>query len=153
MAFKVAVALMCPTLILNCAVINAQESIRGFSAESAKHEIQIEKQYKAIPSPEEERRQHRIFTSEPHPAGSKRNNDLARYVADEWRKQGIEDVVIRQYDVYSTEPKSTSLEMVAPVPFKASLRESAYNEDPDTKKADISTAWTGMSQAAATRPR
>jgi N-acetylated-alpha-linked acidic dipeptidase len=66
-------------------------------------------------------------------------------MAAEWRKQGLENVVIRQYDVYSSEPKSTSLEMISPVPFKASLREAAYDEDPDTKNPRISAAWTGMS--------
>ena len=122
-----------------------QDSILGFSASSADLERKIEQRFKAIPSADEEKRQHRLFTSEPHPAGSKRNNELAEYMAAEWRKQGLENVVIRQYDVYSTEPKSTSLEMISPVPFKASLREAAYDEDPDTKNPRISAAWTGMS--------
>jgi len=122
-----------------------QDSILGFSASSADLERKIEQRFKAIPSADEEKRQHRLFTSEPHPAGSKRNNELAEYMAAEWRKQGLENVVIRQYDVYSSEPKSTSLEMISPVPFKASLREAAYDEDPDTKNPRISAAWTGMS--------
>lgn len=122
-----------------------QDSILGFSAASAELERKVEQRFKAIPSADEEKRQHRLFTSEPHPAGSKRNNELAEYMAAEWRKQGLENVVIRQYDVYSTEPKSTSLEMISPVAFKASLREAAYDEDPDTKNPRISAAWTGMS--------
>lgn len=122
-----------------------QDSILGFSASSADLERKVEQRFKAIPSADEEKRQHRLFTSEPHPAGSKRNNELAEYMAAEWRKQGLENVVIRQYDVYSSEPKSTSLEMISPVPFKASLREAAYDEDPDTKNPRISAAWTGMS--------
>ena len=122
-----------------------QDSILGFSASSADLERKIEQRFKAIPLADEEKRQHRLFTSEPHPAGSKRNNELAEYMAAEWRKQGLENVVIRQYDVYSSEPKSTSLEMISPVPFKASLREAAYDEDPDTKNTRISAAWTGMS--------
>ena len=122
-----------------------QDSILGFSASSADLERKIEQRFKAIPLADEEKRQHRLFTSEPHPAGSKRNNELAEYMAAEWRKQGLENVVIRQYDVYSSEPKSTSLKMISPVPFKASLREAAYDEDPDTKNPRISAAWTGMS--------
>jgi N-acetylated-alpha-linked acidic dipeptidase len=132
-------------LILLCGNSWAQEGIKGFSLTSAARERQVEQRFKAIPSPKEERRQHRFFTAEPHPAGSKRNNDLAQYIAGEWRKQGMEDVVVRQYDVYSTEPKSASLVMVAPVSFKASLREAAYDADPDTKDPHISSAWTGMS--------
>ena len=123
----------------------AQSSISGFTAPSAARESEIEQKFKAIPNADEERRQHRIFTSEPHVAGSKRNNDLANYIADEWRKQGWEDVIVRRYDVYATEPKRTSLEMVAPTRYRASLREEAYDVDPDTKNASVSSAWTGMS--------
>jgi N-acetylated-alpha-linked acidic dipeptidase len=91
----------------------AQDSILGFSPSSAARQLKVEANFKAIPSPDEARRQHRIFTAEPHLAGSKRNNDLAQYIASEWRKQGLEDVVVRRYDVYATEPKSASLEMIA----------------------------------------
>ena len=122
-----------------------QTSILGFTSTSAARQSDIEKKFKAIPTPSEERRQHRIFTAEPHIAGSKRNNDLARYIADQWKKQGLEDVVIREYDVFSTAPKSSSLEMVAPIHYRASLREKAYSADPDTKNPGVSAGWTGMS--------
>jgi len=132
-------------LLLHALPAAAQDSILGFSPSAAAHERKVEQTFKAIPSPAEERRQHRIFTAEPHLAGSKRNNDLARYIANEWRKQGLEDIVIHRYDVYATEPKSASLEMVAPVGFRASLREEAYPQDPDTKNPRVSSAWSGMS--------
>src|SRR3954469_5901615 len=105
---------------------NAANSILGFTSSQAAKENETEQKFKPIPSPDEERRQHRIFTQEPHLAGSKRNNDLATYVADEWRKQGLEDVIIRRYDVYATMPVSSSLELVAPVHYRASLREEPY---------------------------
>jgi N-acetylated-alpha-linked acidic dipeptidase len=68
--------------------VRSQSQISGFTPSSAARENDIEQKFKAIPDPDEERRQHRIFTAEPHVAGSKRNNDLANYIADEWRKQG-----------------------------------------------------------------
>src|SRR5690348_9823047 len=117
----------------------------GFSAGDASKEKEIEQKFRAIPSPEEERRQHRIFTAEPHIAGSARNNELARYIAEEWKKQGLEDVRIRRYDVYSTEPRSSFLELVSPVRYVAGLREQPYPEDPDTSNKAVSSAWTGMS--------
>ncbi|MBZ5616056.1 MAG: M28 family metallopeptidase [Acidobacteriia bacterium] len=123
----------------------SQERILGFTPSSAARQAKVEEKFKAIPSPAEARRQHRIFTAEPHLAGSKRNNDLAQYIAAEWRKQGLEDVVIHRYDVYATAPKSASLEMVAPVVYRAGLRETAYDADPDTKNPRVSSAWTGMS--------
>src|SRR5271169_3289532 len=123
----------------------AQASILGFTPSAAAREADFENKFKAIPSPDEERRQHHIFTSAPHVAGSARNNELARYIADEWRNEGLEDVVIRRYDVYGSNPKSTFLEMTAPVHYRALLRELPVPGDPDTKKKSISSAWSGMS--------
>ena len=59
---------------------HAQTSILGFTPSHSTRETEIESKFKSIPTPDEERRQHRIFTSEPHVAGSKRNNELAEYI-------------------------------------------------------------------------
>lgn len=123
----------------------SQDAILGFTRAGAARQVAVEQKFKVIPTPDEERRQHRIFTSAPHLAGSERNNELARYIADEWRKQGLEGVVLRRYDVYSTEPKSSFLEMVSPVHYQATLHEQSYPEDPDTKDSAVSLAWMGMS--------
>jgi N-acetylated-alpha-linked acidic dipeptidase len=127
-------------------IANSQATpILGFTPSAAAHETEIESKFKAIPSPDEERRQHHIFTAEPHVAGSARNNELARYIADEWRNEGLEDVIIRRYDVYGSNPKSTFLEMTAPVHYHAGLRELPVPGDPDMKNKSISSAWSGMS--------
>src|SRR5579863_10753780 len=112
-----------------CTTAPAQ-SILGFTPTSSAHESEVEQKFKSIPTPDEERRQHRIFTQEPHVAGSKRNNQLAEYIRDEWKKQGLEDVIIRRYDVYGTNPKSASLEMIAPTHYQATLREAPVDADP-----------------------
>ena len=130
------------TLLLAAA---SHAQILGFTPASSTRETQIETKFKSIPTPDEERRQHRIFTQEPHVAGSKRNNELAEYIRDEWTKQGLEDVVIRRYDVYGTNPKSTSLEMIAPTHYQAVLRETPIPGDDDSKNPAISGAWLGMS--------
>ena len=124
---------------------SAQTAILGFTPTSSAREAEVETKYKSIPTPDEERRQHRIFTSEPHVAGSKRNNELAEYIRDEWKKQGLEDVIIRRYDVYGTNPKSALLEMTAPTHFQATLREAPLPGDDDSKNPAISGAWLGMS--------
>jgi N-acetylated-alpha-linked acidic dipeptidase len=141
---KLIVALLFSYLLV-CAPVFSQTSILGFTPSSAAHETEIENKFKAIPSPDEERRQHHIFTAEPHVAGSPRNNELARYIADQWRTEGLEDVVIRRYDVYGSNPKSTFLEMTAPVHYRALLRELPVLGDPDSKNKNISSAWSGMS--------
>jgi N-acetylated-alpha-linked acidic dipeptidase len=126
-------------------VLQAQISILGFTPTSAAHESAVEEKFKSIPSPDEERRQHHLFTAEPHVAGSARNNELARYIADQWRQEGLDDVIIRRYDVYGSNPKFTSLEMVAPTHYRALLRELPIPGDPDLKNKAISSAWSGMS--------
>src|SRR6202522_2932061 len=125
--------------------LQAQTPILGFTPASAAHESAVEEKFKSIPTPDGERRQHKIFTAEPHVAGSVRNNELARYIADQWRNEGLEDVIIRRYDVYGSNPKSTFLEMTAPVRYRALLRELAAPGDPDLNNKSISSAWSGMS--------
>jgi N-acetylated-alpha-linked acidic dipeptidase len=124
---------------------STQTRILGFTPASSAREAAVEDKFKSIPSPDEERRQHRIFTQEPHVAGSKRNNELAEYIRDEWKKHGLEDVIIRRYDVYGTNPKSTFLEMTAPTRYVATLREAPLESDSDSKNPAISAAWLGMS--------
>jgi N-acetylated-alpha-linked acidic dipeptidase len=139
-------ALCCLALTFHSPLFaQTQTSILGFTPSAAAHEVELENKFKSIPSPDEERRQHKIFTAEPHVAGSARNNELARYIADEWRSEGLEDVIIRRYDVYGSNPKSTFLEMVAPVHYRAGLRELPIPGDPDMKNKSISSAWSGMS--------
>ena len=134
---------LCLTIVL--AHPSRAQNILGFAAASTPKQVEIEEQFKAIPTPAEARRQLRILTAQPHLAGSERNNELARYIANEWKNQGLEDVVIRRYDVFSSEPKETMLEMVTPTHYRATLREAAYDQDPDSKNPNISTAWIGMS--------
>ena len=61
-------------------------------------------------------------------------------IRDEWKKQGLEDVVVRRYDVYGTNPKSASLEMIAPTHYQALLREAPLDADPDSKNPAINSA-------------
>jgi len=138
------IALLALTVLFPCAIASAQ-SILGFTPASAAHEIEIENKFKSIQNADEEKRQHRIFTQEPHIAGSKRNNELADHIAAEWKKQGLEDVIIHRYDVYGTNPKSASLEMIAPTHYQALLREAPLDADPDSKNPAIGGAWLGMS--------
>jgi N-acetylated-alpha-linked acidic dipeptidase len=119
--------------------------ILGFSPQHAIAEHQLETAFQSLPSPEKARAWLRTFTAEPHPAASERNNQLAEFVAGEWRNQGWEDVTLRRYDVLHSRPRSVALEMTEPVRFTASLREDAYDMDPDTKNPAVSSAYFGYS--------
>jgi N-acetylated-alpha-linked acidic dipeptidase len=123
----------------------AAQPMLGYTAERAAEQHKLEARFAAIPSSEEARKHHRYFTAEPHPAGSERNNELARHIAEAWKQQGLEDVVIHRYDVLSSYPREVSVEMVAPVRYKASLREDPYDIDPDTKNPRVSSGYLGFS--------
>src|SRR6476620_6480241 len=120
-------------------------SILGFTQAGAELERNIEGQFLKIPSAERAREWHRYLTAEPHPAASARNNELAYYIAEQWRQQGWEDVVLRRYELLHSAPREISLEMVAPVQYKATLREEPHEADPDTKNPRVSQAYLGYS--------
>src|ERR1700704_2124592 len=106
------------------------DSILGFSPAHAAKEQEREALFQSLPSADQAREWHRIFTANPHPAASPENNRLAAVIAREWRKQGWEEVTLRRYDVLHSSPRSVALEMTAPVRYQASLREDPYDRDP-----------------------
>jgi N-acetylated-alpha-linked acidic dipeptidase len=122
-----------------------EETMSGFTARGAAEESAVEQRYRALTSTDEITKFHRYLTAEPHPAGSPRNNDLARWVADQWRAQGLEGVTIHEYDVLNSSPREISMEMVHPKHYRARLREEAYDVDPDTKNPNVSGAYLGYS--------
>jgi N-acetylated-alpha-linked acidic dipeptidase len=117
--------------------------ISGFSPRAAAQEIITENSFRAAISTPEIIKFHRYLTAEPHPAGSARNNELAQWVAEQWRQQGLEDVTVHQYDVLHSSPREVSLEMVKPSFYRAGLREAAYDVDPDTKNPKVDGAYLG----------
>jgi N-acetylated-alpha-linked acidic dipeptidase len=120
-------------------------AIDGFSPKAAQKEAGVEAKLEAGVSREQLRQYLRHFTAEPHSAGTPANNELARYIAEQWKQQGLEDVVIHRYDVWNSLPRQVSLEMISPVKFRASLREDAYPVDPDTKNPAITGSYFGYS--------
>jgi N-acetylated-alpha-linked acidic dipeptidase len=122
-----------------------EAAMPGFSPKGARQQREVEERFRAMPSAEEIRQYHRYFTAEPHPAASKRNNELADYIAETWKKQGWEDVRVHQYDVLDSRPREVVVEMVSPVPYRAGLREDAYDVDPDTKNPKVDGAYLGFS--------
>ena len=117
----------------------------GYSAGGARDETALEERYRSLISPGEIANFHKYLTAEPHPAGSPRNNDLAKWIADLWREQGLEDVTIHEYDVLNSTPREVSLELIRPKRFRASLREDPYDTDPQTRNPAVSGAFLGYS--------
>ncbi|HVP90972.1 MAG TPA: M28 family metallopeptidase [Terriglobales bacterium] len=87
----------------------------------------------------------RYFTSVPHVASSPRNNELARFVLDEWKACGLEDVHLAEYDVLLSFPERIRVEIVSPEKVALSLREDSYPQDPDTSRADVGLPYNAYS--------
>jgi N-acetylated-alpha-linked acidic dipeptidase len=119
--------------------------ISGFSPRAAAQEIITENSFRESVSTPEIIQFHRYLTAEPHPAGSARNNELAQWVAEQWRQQGLENVTVHQYDVLGSSPRKISLEMVKPTEYRALLLEAPDNVDPDTRNPKVDGAYLGYS--------
>ncbi len=119
--------------------------ISGFSPRAAAQEIITENSFRESISTPEIIQFHRYLTAEPHQAGSARNNELAQWVAEQWRQQGLENVTVHQYDVLGSSPRKISLEMVKPTEYRALLLEAPDNVDPDTRNPKVDGAYLGYS--------
>ncbi len=117
----------------------------GYSKAATARQRDIEEKFLRIPSPEKARALHRLLTAEPHPAGSERNNELARDLAKQFEEQGWEEVKLHRYDVLVSDPREVTVELLKPVHYVASLREDAYDVDPDTSNPRVSRGYASLS--------
>lgn len=120
-------------------------AMRGYTAAGAIAQRQVETRFRALPAADSIRAWHREFTKSPHVATSPRTKEIAEYIAATWKMQGLDEVYLRRYDVLSSNPRSVTVEMVAPVRYTPSLREAPIPDDPDTAQPAISGAWTSFS--------
>jgi N-acetylated-alpha-linked acidic dipeptidase len=89
----------------------------------------------------------KYLTSIPHMAASPRNNELAEFVRDEWKKFGVEDARLVPYDVLLSFPEEIHVELLSPKKYTLNLREKSYNEDSDTKRTDIGIPYNAYSRS------
>jgi N-acetylated-alpha-linked acidic dipeptidase len=90
------------------------------------------------------RREHRIFTAKPHMAGSARNYELAQYVAEQWRKYGLDDVQLIEHPVYLPWPVRYEATLVDSRE-KLSLKEEPIPEDPDSYSNEVGIPYCAYS--------
>ena len=136
---------LAPPVITQSSPSTAASPLRGYTPSRAEAERATERTFQQIPSASRITEWHRYFTAEPHPATSPRTKAIAERIAQAWKEQGLEDVVIRRYDVLSSNPREVRVEMVAPRHYVPTLKEDAYREDPDTAHKDISRGWLSFS--------
>lgn len=104
----------------------------GFGTSGAAAQGALEQRFKSLPAAERLRQTHRFLTQQPHVAGSARDRELADYVRDCFRAFGLEDVALTTHEVLLPWAEETSVEMIAPRTWRASMQEEAIAGDPDT---------------------
>ena len=110
----------------------AAAPIYGFSGPSLPAQRSLEERLRRHPSADRIQADHRHLTEEPHVAGTPRDRELAEWTAAEWRKAGLEDVQIVEHEVLLPFAEEVSVEMTAPKPWRATLREEPIEGDKDT---------------------
>jgi len=121
------------------------KTLTGFTRDRSAAELLIEARLGRQLDATRVERDFRELTREPHTAGTERNNDLARYVAESFTTAGLEDVTQIPYDVLMSYPKSISVDLTAPHLHHATIAEDLYDVDPDTANPRVGLPYHGFS--------
>ncbi len=140
-------ALLLLWLLPEAAAPHKVESLRGFSAERASWQRDYERRLMALPSPGECDTLLRELTREPHLAGTPGNERVARFIAEEFRKAGLE-VSTPTYDVLLSYPKGARLEIVGEPGVALARPEEPIASDPDTAVASALLPWNAYAPSA-----
>ena len=105
----------------------------GFSANTAAAEQTLERRFLEMPSADQIRDEHRVFTGKPHMAGTERDRELMELTRDRFIAFGLDDVEVTTHEVLLPWPEEVAVDMVSPTRWRASMREDAVAEDPDTQ--------------------
>ena len=131
---RVGVALsVAATALLTAAWQRPDPGSFGFTHSGAAAQQRIERRFLARPSAERIRDAHRVLTDQPHMAGSARDRALAEWTRERFARSGLEEVAITTHDVLLPWPEEVSVEMTAPRPWRAAMREEPIAGDPHTR--------------------
>lgn len=119
-------------------------AIRGFRAERATQQRELEARLQRLPSPESAEAHLRFLTSEPHLAGTPGSKRVAEYFRDQLRSYGFEAELVR-YDVWLPHPKEVKLEVVAPERIELARPEEAIAGDPSSGDARAVAGFNAFS--------
>jgi len=112
--------------------VQAQEPIRGFAPSQWAAQHALENRIRLLPDAERARTYMKRMAAEPHHAGSPESKAVADYALGLFREWGL-DARIEEFEALLPYPTTRSLEMTAPVKWRARLQEPALKEDPDSK--------------------
>lgn len=116
-------------------VVNAQQTITGFTSQNNQDEQQLEKNFDALLSAERIGNTLKTLSAVPHHIGSKGGKEVAETILAKYKQWGW-DASIETYQVLFPTPKTRVLEMVSPGNYTALLKEPALKEDATSGQED-----------------
>jgi N-acetylated-alpha-linked acidic dipeptidase len=141
-------AFLC-ALCLLCALTLARSQtqplgIYGFAASSVTAQRSLESRFQQSVDADRILDFHKEYAAKPHVAGSPRDRELAEWTRDRWREYGLEEVEIAEHEVLLPYPDEVTVEMTAPTPWRASMKEEAIAGDEYTN-ADVGLPYHAYS--------
>ena len=134
--FSIVKKMPVPLLLAALAVAQRRESVPfGFTQAGADAQQRLEHRFLTLPDPDRLRAMHAFLADKPHIAGSPRDRELADWTARSFTEAGLEDVIISTHEVLLPWPLEVSVEMIAPRPWRASMREDPVHGDSYTHAA------------------
>jgi len=121
----------------------------GFSPASFDTERRWEQRYQKLIESGQCERYLRRLTAEPHVAGTPGDRRVSEFIADQFRRDGIETQLV-QYNVLLSYPKAVSLELTSPERVTLAHPEPPIRGDKATEVADplARLPWNGYSPSA-----
>jgi N-acetylated-alpha-linked acidic dipeptidase len=111
----------------------ASPALFGFISDRSASQRALEKKLLDAVSAERIRTVHKHLAAKPHVAGTPRDLELAEWTRDQFSSYGLEQVGITTHEVLLPYPVEVSVEMTAPVQWRASMREDPIPGDEYTQ--------------------
>ena len=111
------------------------EPIMGFSKDASLQQATLETRFRAKLSTDDQAQWAKQLTARPHHAGSEHSKNNVHYLAKLFRGWGYQ-VEIEAFDILLPVPKERSLELIAPLKYKAVLLENTVPNDKSTLQRD-----------------
>ncbi len=124
---------LCVSLAAFCQTTAGAPSLVGYSAQAAQTELQWEKKFQALPSPDKLRANMQRLAARPHHVGSPYDKDNAEWMLQQFRSWGFDANIETFYVLFPT-PKERLLQLVAPTEFTAKLQEPPIAGDPTSSQ-------------------
>ncbi|MGA2629609.1 MAG: M28 family metallopeptidase [Terriglobia bacterium] len=140
------ITLFCVLVAMPVATSVGQQTagIRGFFPAAAARQADLEKRFRAVPTPERARADLKFLTAEPHVASTPGDYRTAQFVLEQFRAAGL-DAQLVEYQVLLPMPKEVKIDLIAPVRRKGPTPEGGWHQPPDRRDPVVIAGYNAYS--------